>query len=127
MARELGPGAVSLPAGGLRVAAAVIARCAAALCMDSGPAHMDAGVGTPVAVVSCHPVGGSDAHPQAPVRFAPQGGPDRVLVLRPPRPLPPCRDGCTRETAHCIALVDMDVAWPLLAPFLRAALERRAG
>ena len=82
--------------------AAVVADCAAFIGMDSGPAHLAAGVGTPVAVISPHPKGGSPDHVLSPARFAPWGPPDKVLILQPELAQPPCRDGCEADGPHCI-------------------------
>lgn len=86
----------------LRQTAAFMRRCAAAVTMDSGPAHIAAGCGLPVAVFSCHPADGDPRHPQSPVRFAPRTAPGRSLVLQPRTALPPCAQGCREAEAHCI-------------------------
>lgn len=93
---------------GLRLAAAVIARAAGLVAMDSAPAHMAAAAGVPVAVFSCHPEGGDPNHFHAPERFRPWS--DRALVLRPAAAVPPCTDSCSAGEAHCIAAIPPDEA-----------------
>lgn len=93
---------------GLRLAAAVIARVAGLVAMDSAPAHMAAAAGVPVAVFSCHPEGGDPNHFHAPERFRPWT--DRALVLRPGAAVPPCTDACSAAEAHCIAAILPDEA-----------------
>jgi len=120
-ARDAGPRAI--PAAGrlsTRASAALIARATVFVGMDSGPAHIAAAVGTPVAVLSCHPVGGAPGHANAPERFAPRGNSD-VLVIRPTRPTVPCVDGCEADGPHCILALDEAVLWPRLASFVGAA------
>ncbi|BAI74661.1 glycosyl transferase (plasmid) [Azospirillum sp. B510] len=92
----------------LRVAAALMAEAVLAITMDSAPAHLAAAAGVPVAVFSCHPVGGDPNHFHAPDRFRPwTGGRDgRALVLRPDAAVPPCSTSCTAADAHCIAAID---------------------
>lgn len=94
---------------GLRLAAAVIERTAGLIAMDSGPAHLGAAVGVPVAVFSCHPEGGDPNHVHAPERFRPWCA--RALVLRPAAALPPCAaESCTAVEAHCIASIPPELA-----------------
>jgi len=101
---------------GLRVAAAVLERSIGVVAMDSGPAHLAAAVGVPVAVFSCHPEGGDPGHFHAPERFRPWS--DRALVLRPAAAVPPCGDSCTAAEAHCIAAITPADAIPrILALF----------
>lgn len=92
----------------LRVAAAVMTEAALAITMDSAPAHLAAAAGVPVAVFSCHPVGGDPNHIHAPERFRPWTGgrEERALVLRPAAAVPPCLSGCAAADAHCIAAID---------------------
>lgn len=102
----------------LRVAAAVMAEAALAVTMDSAPAHLAAAMGVPVAVFSCHPIGGDPNHFHAPERFRPwTGGRDeRALVLRPEAAVPPCTVSCLAAEAHCIAAIDpADAARRILA------------
>jgi heptosyltransferase-2 len=109
LAASLRPDAVSA-AGDLSVreTAALIRRCNALVGIDSGPAHLAAAVGTPVAVLSCHPAAGSPDHANSPVRFAPWASTDRsdVLVLQPPSATPPCEHCCTAAEPHCIRGMD---------------------
>ena len=102
---------------GLRPAAAVIERAAGLIAMDSGPAHLGAAVGVPVAVFSCHPEGGDPNHYHAPERFRPWCA--RSLVLRPAAALPPCpAESCMAAEAHCIASIPPEQAVPrILALF----------
>jgi heptosyltransferase III len=89
--------------------------------MDSGPAHMAAAVGTPVAALSCHPQGGDPLNPHAPDRFRPWG--EAALVIQPPRAAPPCLDGCRAAEAHCIAGIDAASSAAEIARFFQ---NRRA-
>ena len=122
-ARKVGHDAVS-GAGmlGMRGSAALIARASAFIGMDSGPAHIAAAVGTPVAVLSCHPVGGAADHANAPERFAPRGSAGAAVVIRPARTTAPCRGGCAANEAHCILALDETLLWPQLADFIERAL-----
>ncbi len=97
---------------------ALLAAVDAVLAMDSGPAHIAAAVGTPVAVLSCHPQGGDPLNPHAPERFRPWS--DAALVLQPPRATAPCGDGCRAAAAHCITGIAPDAAADSIAAFLRA-------
>lgn len=102
----------------LRVAAAVMAETALAITMDSAPAHLAAAAGVPVAVFSCHPIGGDPNHFHAPERFRPWTGgrEERALVLRPEVAVPPCTVSCLAAEAHCIAAIDpADAARRILA------------
>ena len=99
-------------------AAAVIERAALLLAMDSGPAHLAAAVGTPVAVFSCHPVGGDPTFIHAPERFRPWT--HRALVLRPAAPVAPCRDRCRDADAHCIAGIEPEQAAAAILDFFAA-------
>lgn len=102
----------------LRVAAAVMAEAALAITMDSAPAHLAAAAGVPVAVFSCHPIGGDPNHYHAPERFRPWTGgrEERALVLRPEAAVPPCTVSCLAAEAHCIAAIDpADAARRILA------------
>jgi heptosyltransferase-2 len=91
-----------------RESAALTALSAAFLGMDSGPGHIAAAVGTPTAVISCHPKTGHPDHVNSPVRFAPWGEAGRILVIQPDRAVDPCRDGCQAGEAHCIASLSDD-------------------
>ncbi len=124
LARLLRPRAVSA-AGRLtiREAAALIRHCDALIGVDSGLAHLAAAVGTPVAVLSCHPARGSPNHANSPARFAPWGPADRVLVVQPTGALAPCRDCCQAREPHCILGIDDDAVARLMT-FIGQALSR---
>jgi heptosyltransferase-2 len=123
--RDLGERAVSAAGPlGTRETAALLARAAAFIGMDSGPAHIAAAVGTPVAVVFCHPANGSPDHTYAPERFAPRGR--HVRVIQPARATPPCVEGCEADEAHCILALTEDVLRPQLERFVSAALRTRS-
>ncbi|CAO3437793.1 glycosyltransferase family 9 protein [Azospirillum endophyticum] len=112
----------------LRVATAVMAEAALAITMDSAPAHLAAAMGVPVAVFSCHPVGGDPNHIHAPERFRPWTGgrEERALVLRPEAAVPACTVSCLAADAHCIATIDpADAARRILD--LAAATRGMAG
>lgn len=107
----------------IRDCAAIIAGCDALLSMDSGPAHMAAAVGTPVAALFSQPVGGDPQGPNAPERFRPWT-PD-ALVIQPPHAVPPCTDKCVSLVAHCIATIDPAEAADGITAFLVPIFERR--
>jgi ADP-heptose:LPS heptosyltransferase len=109
---------------GTREIAALISRAGAFIGMDSGPAHIAAAVGTPSAVLFCHPADGSAHHTGAPERFAPRGKPGQVLVIQPDSARTPCRDGCESAEAHCILALTEEVLLERLVPFVGAALRR---
>lgn len=121
----LRPEAVSV-AGQLsiRETAALIRRCDVLVGVDSGPVHLAAAVGTPVAVLSCHPATGSPSHANSPARFAPWAS-DRsnLLILQPAAGTPPCRDCCTATGPHCILGIDEDARMRLMT-FVSRAIEQ---
>ena len=83
-----------------RETAAALAHCALFIGNDSAPMHLAAAAGVPCVEISCHPLTGDPAHNNAPERFGPWGVAN--TVLRPPRPVPPCDDGCRAAGPHCI-------------------------
>jgi len=100
--------------------AAVVAECVALVGMDSGPAHLAAAVGTPVAVISSFRKGGAADDPLSPDRFRPWGPADKVLIIQPESATAPCRDGCEAGAPHCIlAHNDAEIARRLIG-FVRA-------
>ncbi|MEO8668055.1 MAG: glycosyltransferase family 9 protein [Bauldia sp.] len=101
-----------------RPSAALVERCIAFVGMDSGPAHLAAAVGTPVAVIFCHPRDGAPDHVNSPRRFAPWGEPDKVLVIQPETGLPPCREGCVAREAHCISQLTEEEVESAIAAFV---------
>jgi len=101
----------------IRTTAAIIARAEALVGMDSGPAHIAASLGIPVAVISCRPAGGDPNDIHAPERFRPWGR--EVLVIEPPRALKPCSGACRADVAHCVTTIDPDAAGRRIAEFLR--------
>lgn len=128
LAALLRPRAVSAAAWlTIRETAALIGCCDALVGVDSAPAHIAAALGTPVAVLSCHPAAGSAAHANSPQRFAPWSGARaaEVLVLQPAVAAPPCRDCCVACGPHCILGIDAD-ALERLAVFLARAIARGA-
>ena len=88
--------------------------------MDSAPAHIAAAVGTPVAVLSCHPVDGSPTHRNSPRRFAPWGDPTSTLVVQPGSARRPCRRWCQASQAHCILAIEQDALMKLMRFICRA-------
>lgn len=106
----------------VRRAAATIAGCDFALAVDTGPAHMAAALGVPVAVLFCHPVDGDPAWPYAPQRFRPWT--DAALVLQPATATAPCVDKCLSGEAHCIAGLDPVDAAARIAAFFAGSPHR---
>ena len=74
--------------------------------LDSGTAHISAGLGTPTLVISPFPSECQDDLPNSPVRFRPCG--PYVRVVQPARPIPPCFPNCTVVEPHCILQVDVE-------------------
>lgn len=123
-AGKIGTRAISAAGAlGMRASAALISRATLFVGMDSGPAHVAAAVGTPTAVLSCHPVGGAPDHAHAPERFAPRG--EHVLVIRPQSPKGPCVEGCEADEAHCILGLDEETLWRQLTAFSQIAISKR--
>lgn len=111
-----------------RESAALTEMSAAFIGMDSGPSHVAAAVGTPAAVISCHPKDGHADHVNSPVRFAPWGPAEKVLVIQPETGLTPCRDGCQASAPHCIAQLTEEMLVPKLTAFVGRHLgSRQAG
>ncbi len=67
--------------------------------MDSGIAHLAGAAGTPVVQICCHPLGGSAAHNNSPVRFAALSPQTSVLQ---PAATPGCEEACQADHACCI-------------------------
>jgi heptosyltransferase-2 len=121
-ATDVGGNAVSsLGRVGPMPSVALLERCAAVVGMDSGPVHLAAAAGTPVAVISCHPLTGSPDNSLSPARFAPWGEAGKVLVLQPATALPPCRDGCESSGAHCITQLPEETVFSSLFRFVADA------
>ena len=110
----------------LRQAAEVIRRCRGLLGMCSAPGHLAAAVGTPVAIISCHPRNGDPGHFHAPERFRPWPHRDGdVLVIQPETPLWPCVASCEAPESHCItAFQEVETAARLSAFFMTRAAAR---
>lgn len=126
LAAELGDNAMSIAGRcGLGEAAAVIRNCHAMIASDSGTAHIAAAVGTPVAVLSCHPVNGAPEHENSPLRFAPWAEPGGVLVLQPECAVLPCRDHCSATAPHCV-IESPKHGTRRLYSFLQQAIEEPA-
>jgi heptosyltransferase-2 len=127
LAALLRPEAAVSTAGQLsiRETVALIGLCDVLIGVDSGPVHLAAAAGTPVAVLSCHPAAGSPNHANSPARFAPWASTDRsnVLILQPASGTPPCKDCCTAAGPHCIRGIN-DTA--RLLTFVQAALAQIA-
>jgi ADP-heptose:LPS heptosyltransferase len=107
---------------GLRATAALLRRARAFIGMDSGPGHMAAAMGIPVAVLVAHSAEGDPCHTGAPERFAPLGAPGQVTIIRPARPTSPCVDGCDAAGAHCILALSPARLRRELAAFLERAV-----
>lgn len=90
----------------LRDVSAVLERCELFIGNDSGAAHMAAGMGCKVIVISRHPGNGDPNHFNSPVRFAPRG--TLVRVLQPESGLGACRDACRSPKAHCIRQISAE-------------------
>ncbi len=118
----VGIGAQSTTRGlGLRATAALLRKATAFIGMDSGPAHIAAAMGTPVAVLACHPLDGSPIHTNAPERFAPVGATGQVTIIRPARAKASCIEGCEEGEAHCILGLTDEILSRRLDAFLGGA------
>ena len=107
LCRQLGDAAIDVVGRtSLRQTAALLRRCQLYVGNDSGPMHLAAASGAPVVEISSHPTGGSPAHPNSPLRFAPW---DVAHVVLQPRPqADSCSDACVAEEAHCIRHVSVE-------------------
>lgn len=96
--------------------AAVAARCDAFVCPDSGPMHLAAVVGTPT-------VGVYALEEDFPLRWAPRGGPSRLV-----RPSPTgCRPGCRKGTCpdfQCYRVVQPELVVQAVRDLLGVPRER---
>ncbi|WP_353114316.1 glycosyltransferase family 9 protein [Microbacterium sp.] len=84
---------------GLNALPAVLDDAAVFVGNDSGPAHFAAGVGVPVVVVSCFPVGDDPSHPNSPDRFAPRSSGGTTILRPPPQPIPFAQMSAARRDA----------------------------
>lgn len=98
----------------LRLACAVLERCALFIGNDSGAAHLAAAMDCPTVIVSRQPVNGDPAHANSPVRFAPRSPQSRVV--QPETGGPGCTASCRASQPHCILRVSPELV-------LQAALE----
>ncbi|HEX2542308.1 MAG TPA: glycosyltransferase family 9 protein [Caldimonas sp.] len=93
----------------LEATAAAIATSACFIGNDSGLLHLASAVGVAAVEISCHPLGASPLHPNAPERFGPTA--PGSVVLRPRRPLLPCcSKGCSIDEPHCITSIEPEEA-----------------
>jgi heptosyltransferase III len=123
LASRLGAGAMALAGRcSIRQAAEVIRNCDAMIAADSGPAHVASAVGTPVAVLFCHPCSGRPGHENSPLRFAPWGDRARILVLQPESAMSPCPESYVTDLPHCI-LESIPGGRATLHQFLRRVLH----
>jgi heptosyltransferase-2 len=90
----------------LRQTGVVLRRCQLYVGNDSGPMHLAAAAGVPVAEISSHPQDGSPLHYSSPMRFAPWGVPH--CILQPESALPPCSGACTAARPHCITKITVE-------------------
>lgn len=94
----------------LRETVALLSRAAAAVTMDSGPAHMAAAAETPTVVFCPHPRGADPIDNHSPARFRPWGRAESI-VLQPEEAVWPCSDRCRGGGPNCIvAIPDEDGA-----------------
>jgi heptosyltransferase I len=102
--------------------AAVLERCALLVTGDTGPMHVAAAVGTPVAAVF---------GPSMPVRYAPRGVPHRVVRID--LPCAPCNrirlppERCRGHTPDCLVGVTADAVYAAAEELLRDASRSMAG
>jgi len=92
----------------IRDVAKLVAHCVLYVGNDSGLGHVAAAVDTATVTISCHPIGGSPDHINAPERYHPVG--TRGVVVRPMLPKgPQCVNGCVAiEEPCCIANISVD-------------------
>lgn len=110
----------------LRQAAALMQHCDVYIGNDTGPMHLAAAGGTPCVQICCHPANGSKTHPAAPERFHPWDVGYRTI--QPRMAIPPCKDGCDDERAHCILALGVElvqVAFEDLMARQDLSLQRR--
>ncbi len=91
----------------------LLAASDALICNDSGPGHLAAAVGTPVAAVF---------GPTDPVRYRPWGEGHRV-VIRDICPHRPCFDYCKFPEPYCLTRLTPDEVWPEFEKFLTPILS----
>lgn len=79
---------------------ALLEQCLLHVGNDSGPVHLAASAGTPVVVISKHPLGGSDSASHSPARFGPISSHHRIV--RPHAMDRQCMAACRYTNPHCI-------------------------
>jgi heptosyltransferase-2 len=113
-------------------AAALLSLSTMAISMDSGPAHIAAGVDVPVVVFSPHPKDGDPIDNHSPVRFRPWGK-AKSVILQPEHAVWPCKDRCRGMGPNCIiAILDEDAVQAIvgilqdatLSPFFKISTNR---
>ena len=101
----------------LRQAYSLLKRCTLFVGNDGGAMHLAAAAGLSVVEISWHPSRDSSAaHLESPERFHAWGVPTKIV--RPPHPRPPCSDGCTARSPHCILGVETDMVERAVKEFL---------
>lgn len=90
----------------LRQTYTILKRCNFFIGLDTGPMHMAAATNVNGIVLSCHPQNGDKQHGNAPERFGPWKS--NLKVIRPLNGLGDCKDGCTKNYAHCINQITVE-------------------
>lgn len=90
----------------LRQTYTILKRCNFFIGLDTGPMHMAAATNVNGIVLSCHPKNGDKQHGNAPERFGPWKS--NLKVIRPLNGLGDCKDGCTKNYAHCINQITVE-------------------
>lgn len=95
----------------------LVAASDALICNDSGPGHLAAAVGTPVAALF---------GPADPVRYRPWGIAHHV-VIRDICPHRPCFDYCKFSEPYCLTRLTTDEVWPEVAAWFAAQISTKSG
>lgn len=90
----------------LRQTYTILKRCNFFIGLDTGPMHIAAATKVKGIVLSCHHRNGDKQHGNAPERFGPWKS--NLKIIRPLAGLGDCKDGCTKNYAHCINQISVE-------------------
>lgn len=97
--------------------AAALRECRVYVGNDSGPMHLAAAAGCGIVAISKHPLGGSDASANSPVRFRPVASRTRILQPRAAAAL--CATSCNADEPHCILGIAVEEVLAAMEDLLR--------